>query len=245
MRRDIFFIVTIPLTVVIGALVLSIHHKIGEQSVDAQTNESTNVNKVAKVNSDIQENLDDDDQNYEEKVAFDVLKPTIRKWLRGQKIKSEFTSASDESIKEIAGVNKSELSLDIAAWFSSFSYQPYLIDVDGDGMKELAFRNQCAPVGNCQLWIFKKYGRSYRILLETDGGAVQQFRLLPKRTNGVFDLETKDHADAWSGGIAVYEYDGKKYKIHTCSTYNYSYLNNGRLVELKKPIIKSVPCYEE
>jgi hypothetical protein len=58
-------------------------------------------------------------------ISIESFNPVINKWLRGEKIKSEFQGESDSR------------------------FQPYLIDVNGDGKKELAIRNDCAAVGNC------------------------------------------------------------------------------------------------
>lgn len=181
----------------------------------------------------------------EDEMAFEVLQPTIQKWLRGEKIKNEFTDPSNKSTEEITGRNISELNESDKSWLWSFRFEPTLIDVNGDGSNELAIRTQCAPVGNCQFWLFKRDDKGYRVLLKSLGGAVQTFKMLHNRTNGFFDLETRDHGDAWSGGIYIFKYDGKKYKISQCSTYTYSNLKDGKLVELKKPIIKSVDCYDE
>lgn len=158
---------------------------------------------------------------------IDYFQPAITKGLRGGKFKGkpmrpplEYRSADD-------------------------AYFPSLVDVNGDGRKELAIQAWCAPVGNCELWILKKNGNDYRVLLRSLPGSVQTFKFLRTRSHGFFDLETRDHGDAWSGGIAIYKYDGRKYKARSCSTYSYSYLKNGKLTELQNPIIKRVPCNQE
>jgi hypothetical protein len=154
----------------------------------------------------------------EEKTYFQALKPTITKWLRGKIIKTEFQGEADNR------------------------FQPYLVDVDGDGKKELAIRNVCAPVGNCQFWLFKKAGKTYKVIFKSLPGAVQTFKFKNTKTNGYFDLETKDHGDSWSGRIEVYKFNGKKYIVSECSTYSYSFLKDGKIYELKKPKITSVKC---
>lgn len=125
-----------------------------------------------------------------------------------------------------------------------FGFTPYLLDVDGDNGNELAVKNSCAPVGNCQFRLFKKTGKTdYEILLETEVGVVQQFGLRKVKTNGFYDLETTSHGDAWSGEMNVYKFDGKKYILKEC--FNYDYIvrdKNGRRVELKEPKLTSYPC---
>jgi hypothetical protein len=154
----------------------------------------------------------------EAEVSFQTFKPIIIKWLRGRKIVSEFQGDRDSR------------------------FQPYLIDINGDGKKELAIRNNCAMVGNCQLWLFKRTGKKYKIILQSIPAGVQTFRIKTTKTNNFFDIETKDHGDAWSGGIEVYKFNGKKYKVSDCYTYNYSYFLNGKIYELKQPKITHIKC---
>lgn len=156
----------------------------------------------------------------QEELAVEAFKTTITKWLRGKKLKTEFQGAAD------------------------YKFQPYLVDVNGDGKKELGIRNECAPVGNCQFWLLKKGVRGYEVILKSLPGAVQTFKFKNTKTNGYFDLETKDHADAWSGRIEIYKFNGKKYVVSECSTYTYSFLKDGKIFELKKPKITPVKCYD-
>ncbi len=245
MRRRAFYFVVALLAFGIGSFVVfNLYFKHAEQSVIAQTTETNKLENKEQISTSIQENSQDEESNDEEKAAFEVLKPTIKKWLRGEKIKNEFTDASNESIKEILGKDKSELSEDEATWFSYFRFEPTLIDVDGDGKNELAIRNYCAPVGNCQFWIFKKKGNDYETILPAKDNSVQIFRLKRSKTNGFFDLETKSHGDAWSGGMDIYKFDSKEYKLSECYGYNYSYLKDGKLYELKKAKITARKCDE-
>ncbi|MDQ6785604.1 MAG: hypothetical protein M3033_02125 [Acidobacteriota bacterium] len=245
MRRYTFYLSVALLAFGIGSFVVfNLYFKHAEQSVIAQTTEINKSEVKEQALTSTQDVPQDKELNDEEKAAFDVLKPTIKKWLRGEKIKSEFTDASNESIKEISGKDKSELSEDEATWYSYFRFEPTLIDIDGDGKNELAIRNYCAPVGNCQFWVFKKKGNDYEILLQSDGGDVQTFKLEHKKSKGYFDIKTTSHGDAWSGGIEVYKFNGKKYTLGECYEYNYSYLKDGKLYELKKAKITSRKCDE-
>jgi hypothetical protein len=243
MYRYTFYLLVALLAFWIGSFVVfNLYLRRSEQSVTAQTTETNKLDIKEQTRITIQETSQDEELNSEEKTAFEVFKPIIKKWLHGEKIKSEFTEASNESIKEISGKDKSELSEDEGTWFSYFRFEPTLIDVNGDGKNELAIRNYCAPVGNCQFWIFKKKGSSYETILPAKDNSVQTFKLRRNKTNNFFDIETKSHGDAWSGGMDIYKFDGRKYKLSECYEYNYSYLKDGKLHELKKPKITLRKC---
>lgn len=214
------------------------------QSAEVRVSEAKENSEMKSVINTAQNQISKGELNDEEQTAFDVLKPTIKRWLRGGKIKNEFTEASNESIKDILGKDKSQLSDEETIWFSYFRFKPTLIDVNGDGKEELAIRNYCAPVGNCQFWLFKKNVSGYKTILKIPDGAVQSFKLKRSKTNGYFDLETRSHGDAWSGGVILYKFNGKEYTVRGCSTYSYSHLREGKLIELKKPQIRQVKCSE-
>ena len=119
MRRYILYMAVALVAFAVGSFIfIKFSFKVVERSAIAQTSGlKTPADKEITLKSTT-ETLEKDDSDPEEKAAFEVLKPTIRKWLRGQKIKNEFTEASDESIKKISGKNKSELSEDEKRWFS-------------------------------------------------------------------------------------------------------------------------------
>jgi hypothetical protein len=229
-----------------SVVVFNLYFKHTEQSVIAQTTEINKLENKEQPSTSIQEISQVDEPNDEEKAAFDVLEPTIKKWLRGEKIKKGWNDITPELIKEVTGKNESQLSdAELHFWQDlGFQFTTYLIDTNGDSKNELAIQNQCAPVGNCKFWLFRRNGNNYETILETLGGAVQTFKLKSSKTNGYFDLETKSHGDAWSGGIEVYKFDGKQYKVGECYEYNYSYLKNGKLYELKKAKITPHKCDE-
>jgi hypothetical protein len=160
-----------------------------------------------------------DDQ---EAAEFLLLKPTIRKWLRGEKVWKRFYELSNEG----------------------FRFELAELDLNKDGGNELLVRSGCAAVGNCQFWVFRKTAHGYQIILKTLPGSVQTYRPLSHRAKGYFDLETSDHFDAWSGGTVVYRFNGREYKAITCSNYSYSRLKNGKLYTLKEPTITPVKCVE-
>lgn len=68
---------------------------------------------------------------------------------------------------------------------------------------------------------------------------VQQFRLLKSKVKGYYDLETRTHADAFSGEIVIYRYSGAKYKSFKYARYDYP-----MHPENAKPIITPRKCLE-
>ena len=240
MRRYIFYPAIALLGFGIGSFsFVDLIVKSDEQNVKAQTIPTNTANSIR--------NISEDEGNYEEQTAFEVLKPTIKKWLRGEDFKEEFTAPSAESIKDITGKDKSELDEAEKNWFSYLGFEPRLIDVDGDGQKELAIRNYCAPVGNCQFWLFKKKADDYEIILSIKDNSVQRYKLIKEKTNGYFDLETKAYNDAFSGEIAIYKFDGKEYKADKCFWYEYQRIGtkNGQTQYSKNPVINSSKCIQE
>jgi hypothetical protein len=245
MRRYTFYLSVALLAFGIGSFVVfKFYFKNAEQPVITQAIEKNKLEIKEKFPTSIQKISEDDEINDEEKAAFDVLKPTIKKWLRGEKIKNERNEISFELIKEITGKSESQLDENERHFWqdSGFEFTPSLIDVDRDGKNELAIRNYCAPVGNCQFWIFKKKGDGYEILLKAIND-VQMFKLRKSKTKKYFDLETTAHGDAWSGGMSVYKFDGKEYILEECFDYTYIYIDKkGRRHELKKPILTPLHC---
>ena len=247
MRRIIFYLSVALLAFGIGSFVVfNLYFKRAEQSVIAKTTETNKLENKEQISTSIQQTSQDEEPDEEEKASFDVLKPTIKKWLRGEKIKKGWNDITAELIKEVTGQNESDLSeQEIRFWKDlGFQFTTYLMDADGDGKNELAIQNRCAPVGNCKFWLFRKSGNDYKAILETLDGAVQTFKLRSSKTNGYFDFETKDHGSSSSGGIDIYKFDGKKYKVSKCYDCNYSYLKDGKLYELKKPKITPHKCDE-
>lgn len=180
--------------------------------------------------------------------AFKVLQPTIQKWLKGERIESgEWVTVDLKLIEHITGKDASELTEEeLKFWtLSHFDFEPTLIDVNGDGKKELAIRNLCAAVGNCNFQIFQKHGDGYRNLLDSTNRGAQRFKLRKTRSGGYFDLETMIHADYASGEMYVYRFRGDKYELRDCM--NYSYLARDKdwnQYQVKEPILRKWKCEE-
>lgn len=247
MRRYILYIAVALLAFGIGlVIVFDFYSKPGEQLVASQPVE-TSKPEIQEQVFNVEPEIPQDEQiNEEEKAAFDVLKPTITKWLRGEDIKSERQEISVELIKEVTGKNEIGEYERMYWQESGFEFTPYLIDVNGDGVNELAIKNYCAPVGNCQFWLFKKKGQKgnlgYDILLKAPND-VQVFNLKKSKTNKYFDLQTTSHGDAWSGVMNIYKFDGKEYILNSCFDYNYLFIDKkGKKHELKKPVLNPLHC---
>ena len=103
----------------------------------------------------------------EEAAEFLLLKPTIRKWLRGEKVWKRFYELSNDG----------------------FRFEPAELDLNKDGRKELLIRSGCAAVGNCQFWVFRKTAHGYQMILKTLPGSVQTYRLLRHRPRAILILK--------------------------------------------------------
>ena len=168
------------------------------------------------------------------KWKMDSFKPVIKKWLKGEKIKQKVELKRDD---DWAGITEHE------GWVN-------LLDVNGDEIKELSIETACATVGNCKFWLFQKEGISFRKLLEVD--MVSRYSLRKSKNKGYFDIETKSHGSATSGGMAIYKFDGNEYKINKCFGYVYEfvtkkngeplYSKDGQFVTKDKPTLTSASC---
>jgi|SRR3954464_8323908 hypothetical protein len=151
------------------------------------------------------------------------LKPLLNKWLLNEKLPAGVISLT--TFKKATKFDGSEENIDIS-----------FLNLDGHGQKELAVQSGCAAVGNCELVIYSKVGKSYRRLLTTE--MVQTIRPLSTMTRGYRDLELRTHGSAYESYHRVFKFDGSRYKRNRCWSESYVYLdkkNNQHI--LKKPII--------
>lgn len=174
-----------------------------------------------------EEDLPSDEQF--EKWKFDSFKPVIKAWLDGVDLDDQYIQLERND-----------------GWASSWEQQANtgLLDLDKDGQNELAIRTGCAPVGNCEFFILKKRGKSYRILLRTD--MVQRYEVRHTKSHGLFDVETKSHGSVNSGGMIIYRFNGKEYVVKKCYEYVYeSYeTKSGLTLSRNKPTLTQETCSE-
>lgn len=158
------------------------------------------------------------------------VQPLIQRWLAGEDLDGQFVELDWGSGSEWAGNQKVAKTA--------------LLDVDGDGGKELAYQTGCATVGNCLFYVYQRTRDSYRQILAAD--MVQKFELRKTKTKGFFDIETSAHDSAISGGIAVYKFDGTEYAISECFGYEYKVRGridrNGQSVVADKPTLTKADC---
>lgn len=156
------------------------------------------------------------------------LQPVFRKWLDGENIDGKFIELgwNEEALKYIG---PSQREAHVA-----------LLDLDGDGRKELAVQTGCATVGNCVFLLFRRHAKGYQQVLDAD--MVHQFGLRKSKTHGYFDLETRSHGSSTTGGIDIYKFDGKGYRVTNCYNFDYNNPKGGKL--LKKPILERRECWE-
>lgn len=157
-------------------------------------------------------------------------KPLIQRWLRGDNIQTGVVS-----LRTFEKPTKDE---DFGG-----SVNVSLIDLNGDGKKELAIQDGCAAVGNCGLEVYIKVGETYKTLLTAD--MVQTIKVLKTKTNNYFDLEFRTHGSAFESYHRIFKFNGKSYKRNKCWNESYQILDKkGNTVQLKKPKI-TYGCGEE
>ena len=159
------------------------------------------------------------------------FQPLIRRWLAGENLDGQFVDLDWGEGTEWAAYNQKQAKV-------------ALLDVDDDGRQELGFQTACAPVGNCLFHLYRREGNGFTQIGSVS--MVQTFKLRKTKTNGLFDLETRAHGSANSGGIAVYRFDGKEYAISECFGYEYKMTGKtdryGQSIVADKPTLTKADC---
>jgi len=150
------------------------------------------------------------------------LRPLLQKWINGEAVPSGIISlatskkATESNAEEDANIT--------------------FLDLNGDGLKEMAVQTSCAAVGNCGLDIYQKSGKTYRRLAKTD--MVQTIKVLRSSSHGYRDLDFHTHGSATEGYHRIFRFSGKGYRQSRCWTESYSFIDKrGKMHVLKKPLI--------
>jgi hypothetical protein len=96
----------------------------------------------------------------------------------------------------------------------------------------------CGGTGNCSFWILRKNSSGFSTLLATR--MVQMFSVEATGMNGHKDVMTSDHGSATSSDLALYQFDGEKYRNTRCAEEIYSEKEDGTISD--KPMVTSVKC---
>ncbi|HKS83079.1 MAG TPA: hypothetical protein VJR23_16365 [Candidatus Acidoferrales bacterium] len=116
-----------------------------------------------------------------------------------------------------------------------------MIDVNGDGTPEVIAQGMkgCGVVGNCSLWVFRKVGNHYGLILSGYG---QTFTIQTESTKGFKDIVVASHSSATDSALTLFRYDGSRYQAAGCYDANWAPLENGIVHQLKEPRITSSAC---
>jgi len=237
MRRYTFYLSVALLAFGMGSLVVfSFYWKTIEQPLEISNNlETLESQSVLPTETKIIQ--DDKITKYFKKTLEEVcaetkctgdgtLKPIIKKWLKGEKLKNEVTSLWTLKVRQA---------------FTEESALPSLVDLNLDGKKELILQSECAPVGNCQFDLYIKKGKGYSNLLSTS--MVQVFEVLKTSTNTFKDLHLRNHNSAFDSDHQILKFNGRKYIQKKCWNESYEKLDKkGNWHHLKKPIITAIKC---
>jgi len=105
------------------------------------------------------------------------------------------------------------------------------IDLNADGRPELIVRGDCAVVGNCSTYIFRRIGRRYEQLLNDEAQIVRTGKLgIQKYREIVFQV----HDSAYESHVSTYKFDGKEYHLKGCIDRKYSYIDKRDRWHLRK-----------
>ena len=153
------------------------------------------------------------------------LRPLIQKWLRG------------EPINDVPYCSKTAIE---ATSYNFSNVHPQLIDLNDDGVDELAIRYLCSPTGNCSMKIYQRVEKSSREIF-SDRQAVSYFEKIDGSHSGFSDLQTRSHGSCCDGGQVLYRFNGRAYKPVSCAEYSYwDGPNTGQVNE--NPIITKRRC---
>lgn len=132
------------------------------------------------------------------------LEPIIRKWLR------------NEEIKDTVYCSKTAIE---ASGYNGTNVLPQLVDINDDGIDELAVRYGCSGTGNCSMKIFQRLGTSYRLIFD-DRHSVSYFEKVGERHSGFRDIQTRSHDSCCDGEQVTYRFAGKAFKPISCASYS-------------------------
>ena len=114
-----------------------------------------------------------------------------------------------------------------------------LMDLNGDGVAEVVAQGMavCSATGNCPFWVLRRVNHSYEPILE---GEAQTFTIQNSTSNGFHDIVLSTHGSASSGGLTRYQYKDGSYHDVDCYSYEWTVLENEKVIDLKEPRI--TPC---
>jgi hypothetical protein len=96
------------------------------------------------------------------------------------------------------------------------------VDLNNDGIDEVIVRGKnwllCGATGNCSTWIYGKFGKKYKKLLDTGGETLE---VKKKSKNGYKNIFVSVHDSCCSSYLQTYKFDGAKYKEGNCLFEDY------------------------
>lgn len=172
--------------------------------------------------------------------ALLLFEPTLKKWLEKKNI-AGIIEPSPEILEKIVATKLHRYEAPYLTQMAQTSYQPSLLDLNGDGLNELFILINCGKPDGCELWAFRKVERDFEVILRTSQ-EFEKFELTKKKSKGFFGIQTAHYPNEPESETLIsydhYKFDGKKYYHRGCSEYVNRYRDKkGELRYLKKPIL--------
>jgi len=105
---------------------------------------------------------------------------------------------------------------------NNFRIEP--IDLNGDSEAEISIklidRYWCGATGNCVIWVYREDGSGFERLLKVDG--IQHLEYPGTKSKGYLDIVGAQHSSAFESELYYYKFDGKQYRLVSCSNRLYT-----------------------
>ncbi len=120
------------------------------------------------------------------------------------------------------------------------------IDLNGDGEDEVLVQGIntgfCEMTGDCENYIFEKKNDAYDLILFESYSI--EYKVKDSRTKGYFDIEFRDNDKLGDGGLRIYKFNGKNYRLNKSFRVISRVFKNGDFINFNPPKIVPTKCVD-